>query len=73
MSREYETEEDWLRGVWELLQEIVEAPEEYVEFWNLEEEEGVTAAMIDRLAVGLAGQVEKVMATPRAERGWEEE
>jgi hypothetical protein len=62
----------WLQGAWEYLQEIAEAPEEYVEFWNLEEEEGVTATIISELAVDLASQVEKVLATPMAERGFEE-
>lgn len=72
MSMKYATEDDWLRGAWEFLQEIAEAPEEFVEFWNLEEEEGVTATMISELAVDLASQVEKVLATPMAERGSEE-
>ena len=72
MSMEYANEDDWLRGAWEFLQEIAEAPEEFVEFWNLEGEEGVTATMISALAVDLASQVEKVLATPMAERGVEE-
>jgi len=72
MSMEYATEDDWLRGAWEYLQEIAEAPEEFVEFWNLEEEEGVTATMISYLAVDLASQVEKVLDTAMAERGFEE-
>lgn len=72
MSMEYATEDDWLRWAWEYLQEIAEAPEEFVEFWNLEEEEGVTVTMISALAVDLASQVEKVLATPMAERGSEE-
>ncbi|WP_310600683.1 hypothetical protein [Desulfobulbus sp.] len=72
MSMEHATEDDWLRGAREYLQEIVEAPEEFVEFWDLEEEEGVTATMISELAVDLASQVEKVLAMPMAERGFEE-
>ena len=72
MSMEYAAEDDWLRGAWGYLQEIAEAPEEFVEFWNLEGEEGVTATMISELAVDLASQVEKVLATPMAERGLEE-
>ena len=72
MSMEYATEDDWLRGAWEYLQEIADAPEEFVEFWNLEGEEGVTATMISEMAVDLASQVEKVLATPMAERGFEE-
>jgi len=72
MSVKYATEDDWLRGAWEYLQEIAEAPEEFVEFWNLEEEEGVTATMISELAMDLASQVEKVLATPMAERGFVE-
>jgi len=72
MSMEYATEDDWLRGAWEYLQEIAEAPEEFVEFWNLEEEERVTATMISDLAVDLASQVEKVLDTAMTERGFEE-
>jgi len=69
MSGEYATKDDWLRGVRGFLQEIAEAPEEYVEFWDIEEEKGVTAIMISELSVALASQVEKVLATPAAERG----
>lgn len=72
MSMEHATEDDWLRGAWQYLQEVAEAPEEFVEFWTLEEEEGVTATMISELAMDLASQVEKVLATPMAERGSEE-
>lgn len=70
MSGEYVTEDDWLRGVRGFLREIAETPEEYVELWDLEEEEGVTAIMISVLAVALASQVEKVaLAAPAAGRG----
>lgn len=51
------------------LEEIITFPEEYVEFWDLEEWEGVTAAMLCELEEELNLQVEKVQATPRGERG----
>ena len=34
-------EDDWLRGVLKFLKKIVDAPSEYVDYWNFEVEEGV--------------------------------
>ena len=69
MSMEYTSEDDWLRGIREYLQEIVADPEEYVEFWDLEEWEGVSATMISELAEELNSQAERVLATPMGKRG----
>lgn len=69
MGMEYTREDDWLRGVREYLQEIVTAPEEYVEFWDLEEWEGGTATMISELAEELNRLAERVLATLMGERG----
>lgn len=43
LSRDYNIEDDWLQGVQKHFQAILTDPKSYVEFWNLEEEEGVTA------------------------------
>ena len=69
LSKQYINEDDWLRGVQDHLEEIIAFPEEYVEFWGLEECERVTAAMLCELAEELNRQVEKVQATPMDERG----
>lgn len=68
-STESTREDDWLRRVWEYLQKIVAAPEKYVQSWDLEKCEGVTATMISELTEELNRQVEQVLATPMGERG----
>jgi hypothetical protein len=62
-------EDDWLRGVMKFLQRIVEVPGEYVDYWNLEEEEGVTAAMMKEIALELSLQAQETLAKPPAQRG----
>jgi len=69
MSIKYTNEDEWLRGAQEHLQEIVAFPKEYVECWDQEEYEGVTATMISEFAAELYRQVEKVQITPLGERG----
>jgi hypothetical protein len=44
-------------------------PEGNVDYWNLEEEEGITAAMIKKNAAELRHQVDTVLTTPLSERG----
>lgn len=68
LSRNYNNEGDWLRGIRERLQEIVADPDDYVEFWSLEEFEGVTAATIKKMVAKLCRQVDEVLATPLSER-----
>lgn len=63
-SGRYENEDDWLRGVLKFLQRIVEDPGEYVDYWNLEEEEGVTAAMIGKIAIELSRRAKETLANP---------
>lgn len=73
MSGKYQNEDDWLNGVQKRLQRIFKDPGAYVDYWNLEEEEGVTPAMIKKGAVALCRRVEAVQATPlnqRGERKW---
>jgi len=60
-SRNYKNEDAWLRGIGKFLQKIVEEPEEYVDYWDLEEEEGVTATMICKIATELFRHVEVML------------
>jgi len=69
MSMKCEHEDDWLQEVRVFLEEIIEAPDEYVEFWNLDEYEGVTAIIIKELAIKLNHLAAKVLTTPLSERG----
>ena len=68
-SLRYETEDDWLRGVRKFLQEIAEEPEEYVDYWNLEEAESVTATIIGKLAAELFQRADETLTKPMAQRG----
>lgn len=69
MSRNYKNETDWLRGIQEYCREILADPDAYVAFWNLEEEEALTAARIGELADALCCQVDIVLSTPQVNRG----
>ena len=60
----YENEGDWLRGVRKFLHQIVEEPKKYVDYWDLEHEEGVTATMIKNIAAELTCQVQEILAKP---------
>ena len=71
MSRNYNNENDWLAGVQELCREILADPEGYVDFWNLAEEEGVTAKMISELAEYLREKVDDILSAPVIKRGKE--
>lgn len=68
-SGRYGCEDDWLRGVLNLLQRIVEDPSDYVDYWNLEEEEGVTAAMMREIALELSRRAKETLAKSPAQRG----
>ncbi|BBO80431.1 hypothetical protein DSCO28_09970 [Desulfosarcina ovata subsp. sediminis] len=50
----YGNEDDWLRGVLKFLKRIIEDPGAYVAYWNLEEEDGVNAAMMREIALELS-------------------
>ncbi|WP_372681786.1 hypothetical protein [Desulfosarcina sp.] len=57
LSLECENEDMWLRRVQSHLRKIVEDPDEYVEYWNLEEEDGINVSQIKKLALDLSRQV----------------
>jgi RNA processing factor Prp31 len=69
MSSKYKSEEEWLRGVRNHLNEIINDPEEYAEYWNLQEEEGITPGKIKKLTENLLRISEIVLVTPIKERG----
>ena len=69
LSNRYKSEDEWLRGVSGHLEEIVIDPEEYVDYWNLEEEEGITPVEIKKFSRNLRRRIEKVLRTPLGERG----
>jgi hypothetical protein len=68
-SGRYGNEDDWLRGVLKFLQKIVEDPGDYVDYWNLEEEEGITAAMMRKIALDLSRQAKETLGKPPTQRG----
>ena len=49
LSGRYKSENEWLRGAQGHLQAIIDDPESYVHYWNLQEEEGITADEIKNL------------------------
>ncbi|MFZ5564813.1 MAG: hypothetical protein ACOZBW_12245 [Thermodesulfobacteriota bacterium] len=69
MGEKYQVEDDWLNGVQKRLQMIVKDPDEYVDYWNLEEAEGVTPAMIKKGVTALCRRVDAVQETPLNQRG----
>jgi len=69
IASRFKTEDEWLRGVQAHLEEITEDPAEYVDYWDLENEEGVTAGMIGSCAAELRDRVKKVLAVPMNKRG----
>jgi hypothetical protein len=73
LSRNCSNEEEWLHSVQECCQEIVAVPGDYVDFWNLEEEEGVTAERIRELAMELCEKAGEVLSVPFDKRGGREE
>ena len=65
----YSIEDDWLRGVLKFLQKVVEDPDDYVDYWNLEEEEGVTAAMLREISTNLSRRAKETLAKLPTQRG----
>ena len=51
MSARSRNEKEWLNNVGSCLRKIAADPQDYVDYWNLEEAEGVTPAMIKDCAV----------------------
>ena len=69
LSRNHKNENDWLRAVQEHCREIITDPDAYVDFWNLVEDERITAPMISEMAGLLSAQVDIVLAIPLINRG----
>jgi len=69
MASRCKVEDEWLRGVRAHLAEIGEDLAEYVDSWDLEKEEAVTATMIGSIAADLRARVESALTTPINKRG----
>ena len=69
LSRNYNNENDWLRGAQDHLQQITDDPEAYVDYWNLEEEERFSAVCIQNIAMELNDQLKNILTTPLKDRG----
>ncbi|MCJ8499531.1 hypothetical protein [Desulfatitalea alkaliphila] len=69
MAGRFKTEDEWLRGVRAHLVNIFEDPVDYVDFWDLENMEAVTASMIGSIAAELRDRVDTVLSMPMNERG----
>jgi hypothetical protein len=60
----YKSEDDWLRCIRKFLDLIARKPEDYVDDWNLEQEEGVTSIVLRNLAMELSRRAEETLVTP---------
>lgn len=69
MASRFKTEDEWLRGVRVHLLEICEDPDEYVDAWDLENAEAVTATMIGSFAAELRNRVDSILSTSMDKRG----
>ena len=69
MSRQFQNENEWLLGVREHLGKFTEAPDEYVDFLSLEEEENISQNMLQEFVVVLSSRVGEVLAVPLDKRG----
>ncbi len=69
IARQFQSEDEWLQGVRAHLEAIIEDPAEYVDYWDLENEEGVTTFMIGSCATEFCSRVDKILAVPMNKRG----
>lgn len=69
LNRDCSNEEEWLRSVQKCCQEIIAGPDDYVDFWNLEEEKEVTAERVCELALELCEKAGDVLSVPFNKRG----
>lgn len=69
MVRRYQSEDEWLQGVLDRLEEIADDPAEYVNSWDLENEEGITATMIGSCATEICLRVHEILVIPLCKRG----
>ncbi len=60
MSLGCDSEDLWLERVQTHLKKIARDPDVYAEDWNLEEEEGIDASQIKKLALNLSRQVDEI-------------
>ena len=60
LSLECDNEYLWLERGQTHLKKIARDPDAYVEYWNLEEEEGIDASQIKKLALNLSRQVDEI-------------
>lgn len=71
MSSNYNNEDDWLSGARDHCQEILADPEDYIDFWALDEYEGLTADSLKKHVQKLSQNIEAVQLTPIIDRGTE--
>jgi len=60
LSYDCENEDAWLVKVQTRLGKIGKDPQEYVEYWNLEEEEGIDASQMRRIVQKLSRSVDAI-------------
>jgi hypothetical protein len=60
LSYQCENEGAWLERVQIHLKKIVRDPDDYVDYWNLEEEEGIDASQIKKLALDLSRHADEI-------------
>lgn len=65
----FQSEDKWLQGVRAHLKELAAAPDDYVDSWDLENEESVTAGQMKKCAMELCDRVDQILATPIHKRG----
>mgnify|MGYP007089313143 CR=1 FL=1 len=60
LSCDCKNEETWLEKVQARLNAIARDPDEFVEYWNLEEEEGIDASQMKRIVQNLSRRVDAI-------------
>jgi hypothetical protein len=60
LSYDCENENAWLEKVQARLNAIARDPDEFVEYWNLEEEEGIDASQMKRIVQNLSRRVDAI-------------
>ena len=69
LANDFKCEDEWLRGALAHLEEIIEDPRGYAEFWDLETEEHLTEPMIKDFAGELRNRIIKILTIPIGDRG----
>jgi hypothetical protein len=60
LSYQCENEGAWLERVQTRLNEIANDPVEFVEYWNLEEEEGIDPSQMKKIALDLSRHADEI-------------